>query len=229
MPDDAREPSPLLRWISQHRGQRVLHGINRLYSRVYHHVEVLAPPQIPATGPAILICNHTSGIDPEFIQSCCHRVITWIMAREYYDVPVLRHVLDVVGVIPVTRGARDTEATRAAMRTLADGKVLGIFPEGKIAPTRELLPFQAGVALLAMKSEAPVCPAYLDGTQRGQNMKQAFANRQHATLTFGPTMRFSRDRAASGGVEEITKQLENAIRALQNQSRNSRFVQNLPA
>src|SRR5438128_1608245 len=119
---DDNNPVPLLRWISQHHCQRILHGVNRLYSRIYHHVEVLAPPQLPATGPAILICNHTSGIDPEFIQSCCNRVITWIMAREYYEVPGLRHVLDVVGVIPVTRGARDSNATRLATRALADGK-----------------------------------------------------------------------------------------------------------
>src|SRR4051812_47529161 len=71
---------------------RALQGVNRLYARVYHSVEVIAPPQLPARGAAILVCNHTSGIDPELIQSCCSRVITWMMAREYYEMPVLRNV-----------------------------------------------------------------------------------------------------------------------------------------
>jgi len=165
------------------------------------------------------VCNHTSGLDPELIQSCCKRMITWMMAREYYEIPFMRRVLDVVGVIPISRGMRDTAATRAAMRALADGKVLGLFPEGKIETTRELLPFQPGVALMAMKTEAPVCPAYLDGTQRGLNMPKAFARRQQATLTFGAPLRFSRSQAGNGGVEIATQQIQNAIAALRDQSR----------
>jgi 1-acyl-sn-glycerol-3-phosphate acyltransferase len=213
--------------ISQRSGQRLLHAINRLYARLYHNVEVLAPPQIPKQGPAILVCNHTSGLDPELIQSCCGRVITWMMAREYYELPVLRFIFDTVGVIPVSRGGRDTAATRAAMRALADGKVLGVFPEGKIETTDELLPFQAGVALLAMKSEAPVCPAYLDGTQRGKNMKHAFARPQRATLTFGAPMRFSRAQAAKSGADVITKTIENAVRALRDQTHKACLHQTL--
>src|SRR4051794_35368912 len=124
--------------IKEHpAAQRVLHAINRLYARVYHRVDVLSPQRLPARGPAILVCNHTSGIDPELIQSCCPRVITWMMAREYYEIPMLRHVLDLIGVIPVSRGARDSAATRAAMRALSDGKILGLFPEGKIETTNE--------------------------------------------------------------------------------------------
>lgn len=206
------------RLVSQQLGQSFLQGFNRLYARVYHRVDVLAPPQIPARGPAILVCNHTSGLDPELIQSCCKRMITWMMAREYYEIPILRQVLDVVGVIPVSRGMRDTSATRAAMRALADGRVLGLFPEGKIETTRELLPFQPGVALMAMKTEAPVCPAYLDGTQRGLDMPTAFARRQQATIRFGPPMQFARSQAGNGGAESVTKQIQTAIAALRDQS-----------
>src|SRR5687768_7932720 len=176
--------------VSLWRRQRALHGVNRLFTRVYHNVEVLSPCNLPKRGPAILVCNHTSGLDPLFIQSACGRLITWMMAREYYDVPYLKGILDTVGVIPVTRGARDTGATRAAIRALEAGQILGIFPEGGIAPTRELLPFQSGVALLAMKSEAPVHPAYLDGSQRGLEMLQAFIRPQRARLLFGEPMRF---------------------------------------
>ncbi len=201
------------------RAQPVLQAINRLYARVYHQVEVRSPQRLPARGPAILVCNHTSGIDPELIQSCCPRIIIWMMAREYYEVPGLRKVLDWIGVIPVSRGARDSAATRAAMRALSDGKILGLFPEGKIETTSEILPFQAGVGVMAMKSEAPVYPAYLDGTQRGSEMKEAFARRQRATLAFGPPLRFSRNREVNGGIENVTKQIQNAVAALRPSNR----------
>ena len=193
------------------RRQRALHAFNRLFTRVYHRVDVLSPCPLPRTGPAILVCNHTSGLDPQLIQSTCPRLITWMMAREYYDLPVIKQILDTVGVIPVTRGARDTAATRAAIRALENGEILGIFPEGKIALTRELLPFQVGVALLAMKSEAPVYPACLDGTQRGLEMLKAFLRPQRAALTFGPPMHF---RRSHGGMEEVTGQIQAAVTSL---------------
>jgi 1-acyl-sn-glycerol-3-phosphate acyltransferase len=197
--------------VSLWRKQRALHAVNRIFTRVYHHVEVLSPCTLPRRGPAILVCNHTSGLDPQLIQSTCGRLITWMMAREYYEMPGIKKILDTVGVIPVSRGARDTAATRAAMRALENGEILGIFPEGKIAPTRELLPFQVGVALLAMKSEAPVHPACLDGTQRGLEMMKAFLRPQRATLRFGPAMRFERSH---GAMEAVTAQIQAAVAAL---------------
>jgi 1-acyl-sn-glycerol-3-phosphate acyltransferase len=198
--------------IALWRKQRALHAANRIFARVYHHVDVLSACTLPRRGPAILVCNHTSGLDPQLIQSTCPRLITWMMAREYYDLPVIRKILDTVGVIPITRGARDTGATRAAIRALENGEILGIFPEGRIAPTRQLLPFQTGVALLAMKSQAAVHPAYLDGTQRGLEMVAAFMRPQRARLAFGRPLRFSREH---GAMEAVSGQIQNAVFALQ--------------
>ncbi len=48
----------------------------------------------------------------------------------------MRWVFDTVGVILVERGRRDMAATRAAMRVLAAGYVLGVFPEGRIETSR---------------------------------------------------------------------------------------------
>jgi 1-acyl-sn-glycerol-3-phosphate acyltransferase len=211
---DSNDPIASSRVTPSHT-LRALKGVNRLFARVYHHVEVQSPCLLPSRGPAILVCNHTSGLDPQLIQSACGRVITWMMAREYYEMPYLRSILDIVGVIPVARGARDLGATRAAMRALEQGQALGIFPEGRIEPTRELLPFQTGVALLAIKSEAPIYPAYLDGTQRGLNMWQAFARRQRATLRFGPPMRFPRSH---GQMERVAQEIQHTVAVLQSQS-----------
>ena len=200
--------------VSLVRRQRALQGANRLFARVYHHVDVRSRNPLPAKGPAILVCNHTSGLDPQLIQGCCNRLITWLMAHEYYEVPFIKTILSTVGVIPLKRGARDIGATRAALRALEAGQILGIFPEGKIETDGEILPFQTGVGLLALKSRAPVYPVYLEGTQRGLEMKQAFLRRQHAVLTFGQPLRFTDQTLANGAVEHVTKLIEQAVRNL---------------
>src|SRR4051812_27325168 len=149
------------------RFTRFMQGVNRVYVRGYHALDVLAPPRLPREGPAILICNHTSALDPHLLQTPCDRLITWMMAREYYELPGIKTILRNLGMIPVARNGRDMAAMREAMRTLHNGQVLGVFPEGRIETSREMLPFQTGVAMMAIKTGVPVFPAYLDGTQRG--------------------------------------------------------------
>jgi 1-acyl-sn-glycerol-3-phosphate acyltransferase len=209
------------------RAARALQAANRFFSRVYHRLEVLTPSRLPETGAAILICNHTSPLDPQLIQSVCPRLITWMMAAEYYDIWGIRQIFRTVGVIPVTRSGRDTSATRAAMRALHNGQILGVFPEGKIETTDELLPFQTGVAMMAMKTGVPVYPAYLDGTQRGMEMVPALLRRQESTIAFGPAIAFDRSQDGKEGLEQAIRAMTRAVEALRQFTRNARSQQRL--
>jgi 1-acyl-sn-glycerol-3-phosphate acyltransferase len=193
---------------------RLMHGLNRLYARGYHRLDVLSPARLPARGAAIIISNHTSGLDPHLVQAPCNRLITWMMAREYYELRFVRPILQGLGMIPVSRNGRDMSATREAMRALKDGKVLGVFPEGRIETSRELLPFQTGVALMAIKMNVPVFATYLDGTQRGQEMPQAFFLPQRATVTFGGEVVFDRAREDRDALSDATEAMRQAIATL---------------
>jgi 1-acyl-sn-glycerol-3-phosphate acyltransferase len=186
---------------------RILQCVNRMYARVYHRLEVISPSRLPPSGPGIIVCNHTSGLDPHLVQSACRRLISWMMAREYYEIRMIKPMLDAMGTIPVSRNGRDMSATRAAMRALARGQMLGIFPEGRIEPTRQLLPFQTGAAMMAIKTGVPVFPAYLDGTQRGHEMLAAFFCPHRARVIFGDPVQFPR----SGDMHELLATATSAI------------------
>jgi len=190
---------------------RALQTINACLCRVYHQVTLTSPCRLPRTGPAILISNHISGLDPLLLQSVSPRLIRWMMAREYYELPGLKRIYQRVGAIPVERAGKDIAATRAALAALKAGHILGVFPEGKIAPTHELLPFQSGIALLALKSGAPVYPAYLDGSQRGLEMLPAVLTANWATISFGPPQVFNRSSPARAGFDEITEEIKSAV------------------
>jgi 1-acyl-sn-glycerol-3-phosphate acyltransferase len=182
-----------------------------LFSRAYHKLDVLAPPCLPDRGPAILVCNHTSGLDPLLIQAVCKRVIVWMMAKEYYEIPALTPIFRRLEAIPVDRGARDTGAMRSALRALHEGRILGVFPEGRIETRRELLPFQPGVAQMATKTGTTVYPAFLDGTQAGIDaMVPAFVHRQVARIAFGGPIVLDRKE----GPEAATARLREAMQGL---------------
>jgi 1-acyl-sn-glycerol-3-phosphate acyltransferase len=201
--------------LPEHRtAVHVMQAFNRFFTRAYHHIDVITPCRLPKRGRAIVVCNHTSGLDPNLIQSCCKRLIIWMMAKEYGDVPIVGPLTKILGVIPVARDGRDSAPARAALRALENGLVLGILPEAKNDTTRELLPFQTGVALLAMKTDAPIVPAYLDGTQRGHEMLSAFFRPQRATLAFGEPIRLGRSNGSRPDLDTATDSIRNAILSL---------------
>jgi 1-acyl-sn-glycerol-3-phosphate acyltransferase len=147
------------------------------------------------------------------IQSVSRRLIVWMMAKEYYDVKWLLPFFHLIEAIPVDRGNRELGSTRAALRALENGHVLGVFPEGRIETSRELFPFHTGIALLAMRSGAPIHPAFLDGTQRGKEMGPAFACRNRATLRFGPPFTIPRETGRSELLSAVAR-IESAVREL---------------
>jgi 1-acyl-sn-glycerol-3-phosphate acyltransferase len=191
-------------------GKRVVHVL----STFFHDLQILTPCPIPSRGPGILVCNHISSLDPILLQAACPRVITWMMAKEY-SIFGLRWFLNAIEPILVERSGRDMAATRAALRALKDGKLLGLFPEGRIATAHELLEFQTGIALLAQKSGAPVYPAYLDGSARGKGMLEAMISPQQATLAFGPPIQLDDQRGEGReSLEAATQRIRDAVTAL---------------
>jgi 1-acyl-sn-glycerol-3-phosphate acyltransferase len=200
------------------RSFRFLKAAGGLYTRAYHQITLRKECDLPAGGPAILVCNHTSSIDPILLQSYSPRLIRWMMAKEYFEHQPMKWVFERVGVILVERSGRDMAATRAAMRVLSAGYVLGVFPEGRIETSRELIPFQSGIGLLAVKTGAPVYPAYLDGTQRGREMIEAFYHSSAISISFGKPVDLSDLADSKTAVLEATRRIQEAVESMKNAS-----------
>ena len=190
----------------------MLHAVNTLFTRIYHNLTILTPSHLPRHGAAILVCNHISPLDPLMIQSVCRsRLITWMMAKEYMDLPAMGRIFRTLGVIPVDRGKRETGALRQVFRQLEQGRIIGIFPEGRISTTGHLLEFQTGAALIAIRTGLPVFPVFIDGTQRNKEMAQAFLQPARSVITFGPTLSFAGLGNSKASIEQATARIKNGI------------------
>jgi 1-acyl-sn-glycerol-3-phosphate acyltransferase len=189
--------------------------LNRRFCHSMHRVDAVTPCPVPATGPAIVVCNHISHIDPAMIQSGCpQRVIQWMMTREFYDLPMLGRLFRLVQAIPVKPSGKDMAAMRTALRALEDGRVVGIFPEGRISREGGLLPMQTGVALMAIRAGVPVYPVGLDGTQRNSSFWEACLSPQRACLAFGEAVQFERSGADRHTIHAATDAIRDAVQDL---------------
>ena len=69
------------------------------------------------------------------------------------------------GAFPVARGKGDTHAVRTANDLLEQNKIIGIFPEGYVSKTCELLPFRNGCFKIGIKADVPIAVCVINGTQ----------------------------------------------------------------
>lgn len=121
---------------------------------------------VPKHGAALVISNHLHNSDPILLVAAYSRPLLWMAKKEVFAVPVIGWIADCAGAFPVDRGTADRHALRNAERLLKDGYLVGIFPEGTRSTTGGLKDVYPGVAMIASRSDVPIIPTAIFGTER---------------------------------------------------------------
>lgn len=148
-----------------HAWMNRLDGLNRLLCWHYHRLQADSI-ELPEQGPAILVANHISGLDPLLLIAASPRPLRFIIAAEQYHRFGFTWLFHAVGCIPVDREGRPERAFRAALKALEEGEVVALFPHGTIhldnEPPRRLKP---GAVRLAQLARCPITPVRLEGVK----------------------------------------------------------------
>lgn len=170
---------------------------------------------LPAGGPAIVVANHSSFLDPIFISLGVGRPVSYLVSQEYYDDRKLRWLLRTLGTIPVGGSNRFVRSFRRIAEVLDRGGTIGIFPEGGITRDGAMKPFRNGAATIALRLGAPVVPVHVSGTFEALPRYAKWPRFVPVTVTIGETIPVparhdpSRDEAS-----ELTKTIRGAVAAL---------------
>lgn len=142
--------------------------LSRFYYGIVYPHKVLGSENIPKDGAFILVANHISARDPLFLASTVPlRIkIRFMAKKELFKNPVMNKICTWLGAFPVDRGAADMSAIHTAMGILKAGEPLGIFPQGTRSKDNSRTPMLSGTSLIALRANAPVIPAYIDGPYR---------------------------------------------------------------
>lgn len=134
--------------------------------RGWGRLDVSGLEQLPTEGPTLLIANHDSYWDPVAVGVAAlpRRQIRALAKSTLWKAAPVGWVLDGMGQIPIVRGGGDTQALNAAIRELAAGACIGVFPEGTIS-RGTLLRARSGAGRLALAvPEARIVCATVRGT-----------------------------------------------------------------
>lgn len=181
---------------------------------------------IPAKGPALLVANHVSYLDPVFTAVFTHsagRIPRFLAKDSLWNVPVLGRTLRSTEQIPVTRASGEAgQSLRAAGEALQRGKVVAIYPEGTITRDPEFWPMNSrtGVARLALEHDVPVIPmvhwnTHLVYDHYGRRFRPL--PRREVVVRAGPPVRLDEFRGRPIDAEllrEVTDRLMCDVRAV---------------
>ncbi|HEX2954179.1 MAG TPA: lysophospholipid acyltransferase family protein [Bacillota bacterium] len=150
----------------------MLYYLGRLFTivwvRLFHRFKVTGQNNIPREGGVVLVGNHVSLWDPFVLGSAVSRKVYFMAKEELFRFKPLGALLKAWGAFPVQRGGGDRKALETGLRHLKSGEVLGIFVEGGRNRARQadgMLPPQPGAAMLARKTNTPIIPMALVGTE----------------------------------------------------------------
>jgi len=161
-------------------------------TRTVYRFRIRGDVNIPATGPAVIVCNHVSFVDPVLLMAASPRPIRFLMDARIFRTPGLGLFFRLAKAIPIASKNDDPAAYEAAFiaadQVLAEGDLLGIFPEGGITNDGTLKPFKGGVMRILEKRPVPVIPLAL------QNLWGSFFSRVEGAAMTKPFRRglFSR-------------------------------------
>lgn len=121
---------------------------------------------IKSKTPVVLISNHSYWFDPVMLYLVARTSRTSVVAAKEVLTGFKGTFLKALGCIPVDRTTMDLVCLRECASRVSQGERVGIFPEGMINFSSEMLPFKAGVSLISAQTGAPVVPVYISGDYR---------------------------------------------------------------
>jgi len=125
--------------------------------------------KVPAHGPLILYVNHINSLEvPLLYAHLLPRRMIGLAKAETWDSAFMGWLFTQWEAIPVRRGEADMDAMRRSLEVLERGDIFVVSPEGTRSYDGKLLPAKPGVALVALRSGAPLLPVVHWG---GENFK----------------------------------------------------------
>lgn len=137
--------------------------VRAMYRLRLHGIE----KNVPDEGPALLVCNHVSYMDALILSASVPRPVRFVMYYKIFNIPVMSWIFRTAKAIPIAGARENPELMQRAFdeidAALADGQIVGIFPEGALTRDGEIAAFKSGLEKVLEKRPVPVVPMALKG------------------------------------------------------------------
>lgn len=161
--------------------QRLARAVFGAYFRCYTR----GRRNLPSQGGVIIAPTHRSNLDTPMIGASAGRPLRYFAKSGLFRGPITTWILVSMGAFPVRRDMVDRSALKAALSVLEAGQPLVVFPEGERKSGPRIHPLLDGAAWLAAKSQVPVVPVAIGGTERAMGIGVRMPRPRAVRLVWG--------------------------------------------
>ncbi len=177
--------------------------LSTIFCWLMFRMKVCGQENVPKKGGFILACNHVSYLDPVVLGVACPRDIDYMARHDLFEKKFFGGMISSVNAFPVKRNSADLSAIKEVIKRIRSGKVVGLFPQGSRKAIDSLDKPEAGIGFLAAKVNAPVIPAFINGTQHCLPKGAKLVRPGKITVSFGKEIPIERGLPYSEVAEKI--------------------------
>jgi 1-acyl-sn-glycerol-3-phosphate acyltransferase len=146
----------------------------RIYLSVMFRLSDSGRENQPASGGALLVCNHQSYFDPAIVGVVFRRRINYMARESLFHFAPFRWAISAMDAIPINRDGMSIAGLKETLRRLRRGEMVLIFPEGTRTEDGNIQPLKPGFVALARRARVPLVPMALAGAYDAWPRQQRF-------------------------------------------------------
>ena len=130
--------------------------------------------RVPRVGPALIIANHQSFLDPILVGLCSRRHLCFLARKTLFRFRPYGWFIRTLGAVPIDQEGVGKEGLRTILEELRAGRAVVIFPEGTRTPDGAMHELRPGIHLLIKRTQAPIVPVGIAGAFQAMPVGQTF-------------------------------------------------------
>lgn len=179
------------------------------FLKAFWGLKIIGRKNVPKEGRVIVACNHIAALDPPVLGVSILRESHFAAKEPLFKNWFLGPAISYLNAFPVKRGGFDNAALKNSLNALLNDELLIMFPEGTRSRTGDFLPFRRGVGYVVAKTQAPVTPVYITGSNK---LKERLFKRGGITVRFGkPIYGLAEKFPGKEGFDDIAQEIKKEI------------------
>ena len=205
-------------WIFSIVPEFLMRFLSWLLVKTLYRLRIHGMEHIPDEGAALVVCNHVSYMDALILSGAIPRPVRFVMYHKIFRIPVMSWIFRTAKAIPIAPANEDKVLMMRAFaeidRALADGEIIGIFPEGRLTADGDIATFKSGIERILATRPVPVIPMALRGMWASMwSRRETRLGRMRMPRRFRAHVEVVADAPVDGS-EASAKVLEANVRAL---------------
>ena len=179
----------------------------------YFRVKIYGAENVPLAGGLIAVSNHASYLDPPLLSNCVRRPVAFMAKEELFKIPIFQQIIKLYGAYPVKRSVGDRAALRAATKAIESGWIAAVFLQGTRSDDAKITEPKLGAAWIAAKTQVPLLPISLWGTEKALGKSFPFLKPVPITVRIGNAIAPPKS-TKKADLQAVTAECASAINAL---------------